>query len=70
MTKITIFSPQRKDERNSAGNIDTKEIFTRRKFRRTQCPQHEAPCSGRNKRGWRVDSSPLKPSGYFMYHRI
>jgi hypothetical protein len=35
----------RKDERNSAGNVDTKEIFTRRKFRWTQCPQHETPCS-------------------------
>jgi len=43
--------PRRKDERNSAENIDTKEIFTRRKFRRTQCPQHEAACSGRRKRG-------------------
>jgi hypothetical protein len=29
------FLPRRKDERNSAGNIDTREIFTRRKFRRT-----------------------------------
>jgi hypothetical protein len=46
-----IILPRPKDERNSAGNIDTKENFTRRKFRRTQCPQHEAPCWGRNKSG-------------------
>jgi hypothetical protein len=43
--------PRRKDEGNSAGNIDTKEMFTRRKFRRAQCPMREAACWGRNKRG-------------------